>query len=212
MAIDLRSYVFLDSLQPQHAAFLGTVAKGFLPLPGDASLWVEISPGIEINRITDVALKATHVKPGMQIVERLYGLLEIHSDSQAETRAAGAAILAALDVREEERRKPRIISSQIIRAVDAHQVQLVNRMRHGHMLLAGQTLYVLEVEPAGYAALAANEAEKAAEINILEVMAFGSFGRVFLGGEERDIMAGYGAAIAAIEGVSGRMDPQGKRE
>jgi hypothetical protein len=212
MAIDLRSYVFLDSLQPQHAAFLGTVAKGFLPLPGDASLWVEISPGIEINRITDVALKATRVKPGMQIVERLYGLLEIHSDSQAETRAAGAAILAALDVREEERRKPRIISSQIIRAVDAHQVQLINRMRHGHMLLAGQTLYVLEVEPAGYAALAANEAEKAAEINILEVMAFGSFGRVFLGGEERDIMAGYGAAIAAIEGVSGRMDPQGKRE
>jgi len=212
MAIDLRSYVFLDSLQPQHAAFLGTVAKGFLPLPGDASLWVEISPGIEINRITDVALKATRVKPGMQIVERLYGLLEIHSDSQAETRAAGAAILAALDVREEERRKPRIISSQIIRAVDAHQVQLINRMRHGHMLLAGQTLYVLEVEPAGYAALAANEAEKAAEINILEVMAFGSFGRVFLGGEERDIMAGYGAAIAAIEGVSGRTDPQGKRE
>ena len=212
MAIDLRSYVFLDSLQPQHAAFLGTVAKGFLPLPGDASLWVEISPGIEINRITDVALKATHVRPGMQIVERLYGLLEIHSDSQAETRAAGQAILDALGVREENRRKPRIISSQIIRAVDAHQVQLINRMRHGHMLLAGQTLYVLEVEPAGYAALAANEAEKAAEVNILEVLAFGSFGRVFLGGEERDIMAGYGAAIAAIEGVSGRVDEQGKRE
>ena len=212
MAIDLRSYVFLDSLQPQHAAFLGTVAKGFLPLPGDASLWVEISPGIEINRITDVALKSTHVRPGMQIVERLYGLLEIHSDSQAETRAAGQAILDALGVREESRRKPRIISSQSIRAVDAHQVQLINRMRHGHMLLAGQTLYVLEVEPAGYAALAANEAEKAAEVNILEVLAFGSFGRVFLGGEERDIMAGYGAAIAAIEGVSGRVDEQGKRE
>jgi len=212
MSVDLRSYVFLDSLQPQHAAFLGTVAKGFLPLPGDASLWVEISPGIEINHITDVALKATRVRPGMQIVERLYGLLEVHSESQAETRAAGAAILAALGVREEERRKPRIVSSQIIRAVDAHQVQLINRMRHGHMLLAGQTLYVLEVEPAGYAALAANEAEKAAEINILEVIAFGSFGRVYLGGEERDIMAGYGAAVAAIEAVSGRTEVQGKRE
>ncbi len=153
MAVDLRSYVFLDSLQPQHAAFLGTVAKGFLPLPGDASLWIEISPGIEINRITDVALKATGVRPGMQIVERLYGLLEVHSESQAEVRAAGAAILAALGVREEDRRKPKVVSSQIIRAVDAHQVQLINRMRHGHMLLAGETLYVLEVEPAGYAAL-----------------------------------------------------------
>lgn len=206
MSVDLRSYVFLDSLQPQHAAFLGTVAGGFLPLPYDASLWVEISPGIEINRITDIALKATAVKPGMQVVERLYGLLEVHSDSQAEVRAAGAAILEALEVREEERRKPRVISSQIIRNVDPHQVQLINRMRHGHMILGGQTLYILEVEPAGYAALAANEAEKTANINILEVRAFGSFGRVYLGGEERDIMAGYGAALAAIEGISGRED------
>ncbi len=79
------------------------------------------------------------------------------------------------------------------------------------MLLAGQTLYVLEVEPAGYAALAANEAEKAALINILEVRAFGSFGRVYLGGEERDIMAGYGAAVAAIEGVSGREASEQRR-
>jgi hypothetical protein len=212
LSVDLRTYVFLDSLQPQHAAFLGTVARGFLPLPGDASLWVEISPGIEINRITDIALKATKVRPGLQIVERLYGLLEVHSESQAETRAAGAAILAALEVKEEDRHKPQVVSSQIIRHVDAHQVQLINRMRHGHMLLAGQTLYVLEVTPAGYASLAANEAEKAAELNILEVMAFGSFGRVYLGGEERDIMAGYGAALAAIEGMSGKVVEGGKKE
>jgi hypothetical protein len=204
MAVELRSYVFLDSLQPQHAAYLGTVARGFLPLPGDASLWIEISPGIEINRITDIALKATRVRPGMQVVERLFGLLEVHHEVQAEVRAAGAAILDALGVVESDRIKPVVVSSQIIRHVDAHQVQLVNRMRYGHMLLAGQTLYVLEVEPAGYAALAANEAEKAAHINILDVRAFGSFGRVYLGGEERDIMAGYGAAVSAIEGVSGR--------
>lgn len=204
MSVDLRSYVFLDSLQPQHAAFLGTIASGFLPLPYDASLWIEISPGIEINRITDIALKSIGVKPGMQVVERLYGLLEVHSQSQGEVRAAGAAILEALGVKEVDRRKPRIISSQIIRNIDPHQVQLINRMRHGHMILGGQTLYILEVEPAGYAALAANEAEKAANINILEVRAFGSFGRIYLGGEEQDIMAGYGAAVAAIEGLSGR--------
>jgi len=204
MAVELRTYVFLDSLQPQHAAYLGTVARGFLPLPGDASLWIEISPGIEINRITDIALKATRVRPGMQVVERLFGLLEVHHEVQAEVRAAGAAILDALGVAESDRIKPAVVSSQIIRHVDAHQVQLVNRMRYGHMLLAGQTLYVLEVEPAGYAALAANEAEKAANINILDVRAFGSFGRVYLGGEERDIMAGYGAAVSAIESVTGR--------
>lgn len=212
MSVDLRTYVFLDSLQPQHAAYLGTVARGFLPLPGDASLWIEISPGIEINRITDIALKSTRVRPGMQVVERLFGLLEVHHPEQSEVRAAGAAILEALEVQESDRIKPRLVSSQIIRHIDAHQVQLVNRMRYGHMLLAGQTLYVLEVEPAGYAALAANEAEKAAHINILDVRAFGSFGRVYLGGEERDIMAGYGAAVAAIEGVSGREATGGRRD
>jgi hypothetical protein len=212
VTVELRSYVFLDSLQLQHAAFLGTVARGFLPLPGDASLWIEISPGIEINRITDVALKSVGVKPGMQIVERLYGLLEVHSSSQADVRAAGAAILEALELKEADRLKPRVVSSQIIRNIDPHQVQLINRMRHGHMILAGQTLYVMEVQPAAYAALAANEAEKRADLNILEVTAFGSFGRVYLGGSERDIMAGYQAAIDAIESVGGRSQETRKSE
>jgi hypothetical protein len=212
VTVDLRSYVFLDSLQPQHAAYLGTVAKGFLPLPYEASLWIEISPGIEINRITDIAVKATRVRPGLQIVERLYGLLEVHSSSQAEARAAGAAVLEALGLTADQRLKPRVVSSQIIRNVDAHQTQLINRIRYGQMLLAGDTLYVLEVEPAAYAALAANEAEKAAHIHILDVRAFGSFGRVYLGGTERDIMAGYGAALAALEAIEGRDMPEGKKE
>ena len=202
--IELRSYTFLDSLQPQYAAFLGTVAQGFLPLAGDASLFVEVAPGIEINRLTDVALKATTVKPGMQIIERYYGLLEVHSPEQAETRAAGAAILEAIDTDEEGRLKPKILSSQIIRRLDDHHAQLINRTRHGQMIIPGQTLYVLECEPAAYASLAANEAEKAAEINVLEVRSFGSMGRVYLGGEERDIDVGWRAAIAALEGLDGR--------
>ncbi|MCW6036512.1 hypothetical protein K4A83_09565 [Spirulina subsalsa FACHB-351] len=212
MGIDLRSYVFLDNLQPQHAAYIGTVALGFLPLPGDTSLWIEISPGIEINRITDVALKATAVRPGVQFVERLYGLLEIHSPSQGETRTAGQAILDTLGVSERDRLKPRIISSQIIRNLDAHQAQLINRSRRGQLLLAGQTLYVLEVQPAAYAALAANEAEKAASINILQVSAIGSFGRLYLGGEERDILAASRALIGALESVSGRPHPDQNNE
>lgn len=203
-SIDLRGYSFLDSLQPQYAAFLGTVAQGFLPLAGDASLYVEISPGIEINRLTDVALKATQVKPGMQIVERYFGLLEVHSPSQAETRAAGEAILKEIGASEEDRIKPRIASSQIIRRIDDHQAQLINRTRHGQMIIPGQTLYLLEMEPASYAALAANEAEKAADINVLEVRSFGSLGRVYLGGEERDIDVGWRAAVAALEGLEGR--------
>jgi hypothetical protein len=212
LGIELRSYVFLDSLQPQHAAYMGTVALGFLPLPGDTSLWVEISPGIEINRITDVALKSTSVRPGVQVVERLYGLLEIHSSNQGETREAGAAILATLGVTERDRLKPRVVSSQIIRNIDAHQTQLINRTRRGQLILAGQTLYVLEVQPAAYAALAANEAEKSASINILEIGAVGSFGRLYLGGAERDILAGSAAALAAIENVVGRDPASGRSE
>lgn len=210
--VDLRGYVFLDSLQPQMAAFIGSTARGFLPLVGDASLWVEISPGIEINRVTDVAVKATNVKPGVQVVERLFGLLEVHSPSQADVRDAGRAILEALELRPEDRWKPKVHSSQIIRHVDDHHAQLVNRNRHGMMLIPGQTLYIMEVSPAAYAALAANEAEKAAQINIIEVRPYGSFGRVYLGGEERDIMAGYGAAVEAIKSITGKTFETKKRE
>jgi ethanolamine utilization microcompartment shell protein EutS len=202
---ELRCYVFIDKLQPQYASFLGTVAQGFLPVPGQASLFVEVSPGMDIMTVTDVALKATDVKPGMMIIERLYGMLEIHSDSQADVRAAGRAILDKLGLKEEERIKPEITSSQVIRNISDYHTQLINRTRHGDMIAPGQTLYVLEVAPAGYAAIAANEAEKAANINILEVRAFGSFGRVYLGGEERDIDVAWRAAEETIKSISGRV-------
>ena len=201
---ELRCYVFLDSLQPQYASFLGSVAQGFLPTPGEASLFVEIAPGMDIMRVTDVALKATHVKPGMMIIERMYGMLELHSESQADVRAAGRAILDMLGLKEEDRIKPEVSSSQVIRNISPYHTQLINRSRHGDMILPGQSMFVMEVAPAGYAALAANEAEKAASINILEVRAFGSFGRVYLGGEDRDIDVAYRAAEQAIESVSGR--------
>lgn len=206
MGIDLRSYVYLDSLQPQHAAYLGTQALGFLPLPGDSSLWIEISPGIEINRLMDVALKSAAVRPGVLVIERLYGLLEVHSSRQSDTQAAGRAILDALGASQRDCLKPKVISSQIIRNIDAHHTQLINRTRKGNMLLAGQTLYVFEVEPAAYAALAANEAEKAALINILHISAVGSFGRLYLGGQERDIIAGAQAVLGSIENVAGRVN------
>jgi hypothetical protein len=212
LGIDLRSYVYIDRLQSQHAAYMGTVSIGFLPLPGDASLWIEISPGIEINRITDVALKAAVVRPGVQMVERLYGLLEIHSSNQGETQAAGKAILAALGVRRQDCLKPRVLSSQIIRNIDPHHAQMINRSRRGQMIMAGQSLYVMEVEPAAYAALAANEAEKAALINILQVSAVGSFGRLYLGGAERDIMAASVAVLDAMESVAGREHATARRE
>jgi hypothetical protein len=203
-AIDLRSYVFLDSLQPQHAAFLGTVAKGFLPVARQASLFIEVAPGIAINRLTDIAVKSTAIKPGMQIVERLYGLLELHHDEQAEVRRAGETILREIEKTEKDRIKPEILSSTIIRHLDDRQTQLINRTRHGHMIVAGQSLYTLEVQPAAYAAIAANEAEKAARIRVLEIVSFGSLGRVYLAGEDRDINVAAPAAENAVKTIEGR--------
>lgn len=138
------------------------------------------------------------------IVERVFGMLEVHSDSQADVRAAGAAILDELGLQEMDRLKPQINTSQVIRSINDYHSQLINRVRHGNMILPGQSLYILEVSPAGYAALAANEAEKAAEVNVMEVRTFGATGRVYLGGEERDIDVGYRAAEAALESISGR--------
>ena len=203
--VDLRAYVVLDSLQPQFASYQATISRGYLPKVGQASLFVEVDPGMMINEILDVALKATDVTAGMQIVERHYGMLEVHSESQADVRQAGQAILDYLGVDEKERHKPRIVANQVVRHLEDTQTMLINRFRFGNMILAGQTLFVLEVVPAAYAALAANEAEKAADINILDVRAVGSFGRVYIGGEERDVVVAHEAATQAINAVTGKV-------
>jgi hypothetical protein len=202
--MDLRSYAFLDNLQPQLTGFLQTVAAGFMPREHQAALFVEIAPGIAINQLTDRALKATTCQPGMQIVERAYGMLELHDDDQGQVRTAGAAMLASLGAREQDRLAPRVVSSQIITGIDGHQSQLINRMRHGDMITAGQTLYILEVHPAAYAALAANEAEKASPIRLLEVITFGAFGRLWLGGYEAEIEEAAKAAEGALAALEGR--------
>jgi len=207
----LRTYVFLDSLQPQLASYVGSTARGFLPVPYVASLFVEISPGISINRVTDIALKATSVQPAVQIVERAYGLLEVHHEDQGETRQAGHAILDHLGVKEEERLKPHIVSSQIIRSVEPYQCQLINRNRNGMMILPGQSLFILETEPAGYSIYAANEAEKAADINLVDVRPFGAFGRLYLAGTESEIDSATEAALSALESLPGK-EWKGKSE
>ena len=202
--MELRALTFIDVLQPQLAGFLQTVAQGFLPLDRQASLIVEIAPGIAINALTDVALKRARVAPGMQIVERAYGLLELHAFDQGEVRAAAAAILGALGLAEGDRLAPRTLSREIITGVDGHQSAIIDRMRHGDMLASGQTLYTLEVHPAGYAAFAANEAEKRARVSLLEMVAFGAVGRLWLGGGEEDIQQAAAAVDATLAALPGR--------
>jgi hypothetical protein len=203
-SISLRTYVYLDVLQPQLACFLATVSQGYLPIEEQAALFVEIQPGIAINRLTDVALKAADVTPGMQIVERAFGVLELHSFNQSDVRAAGEAMLDYLGVGETDRLQPRVVTSEIITGTNAYHTMLINRFRHGDQLLKGQALYILETHPAGYAILAANEAEKASPINLLEVITFGAYGRLYLGGGDEEIREAAKAAEACLAELTGR--------
>jgi len=207
--VDLRTFTYIDILQPQTASFIATVASGFLPQEEQSALIVEIAPGMDINRVTDIALKRTSTRPGMMIVERSFGFLELHSFDQGDLRAAGDVILGELGLTEQDRLRPVIRTQQILTGVDAHQTMLVNRMRHGNFLLKGESFLILEVHPAGYAMIAANEAEKASPINILEIRAFGAYGRVYLGGGEAEIVAAGEAVAAALSSIEGR-DNQGK--
>jgi hypothetical protein len=201
--IQLRTFTVIDVLQPQTASFIATVARGFLPLEGQAALLVEVAPGMSINVVTDTVLKQTTVIPGMQIVERAFGMLEVHSSDQGQVRAAADAILHHYELPVEARLKPRIMSAQVITGIEGYHTMLLNRMRHGDMILQGQTLYVLEVHPAGYALLATNEAEKAANIKVMEMITVGAFGRVWLAGDEENIAQAAKAIEAALADVSG---------
>ncbi len=201
---ELRSYIILDSLQEQLASFMASTVQGYMPVAGMANLFVEVAPGMEIVRLLDIAVKATDVRPAIQVVERSFGTLEVHSESQANVRQAGQAVLDALGLKESDRQKPRIASSTVIRKVDPYHASLINKNRSGSMLLAGQTLFILETQPALYAILAANEAEKASRVTLVDIRPFGNFGRLYLGGEEADVVVGSEAAIHSLEGLSGR--------
>ena len=202
--VTLRTFSFLDSLQPQLASFIGKTARGFLPVPGQASLWIEIAPGIAINRVTDVALKATRVTPAVQVVERAYGLLEVHHEDKGDVMDAGKAVLASLELKEDDRIKPNVVTHQIIRAIEPYQAQIINRTSAGMMILPGESLFILETDPAGYVAFAANEAEKAARVHLVNIQPYGAFGRLYMSGPEAEIDAAAEAARAAVDSITGR--------
>jgi ethanolamine utilization microcompartment shell protein EutL len=206
----LRAYVFLDSLQPQLAAHICTTCRGYFPVPHVASLFVEIAPGMAIHQVMDTALKGTAVQPATLVVERAFGMIEVHHEDQGEVRAAGDLILKHLGASESDRVKPRVISSTIIRAIEPMHAMIIDKIRFGSMIEPGKSLFILETEPAAYAVLAANEAEKAADVRLIDVTPFGAFGRLYMAGEEADIDAAAQAAMAAINSVSGKELSAGK--
>jgi hypothetical protein len=191
-------------MQAQYAAFVGTITQGDLPTEGMASLYIEMAPGNEVFRTVDIAVKATEAKPGAQIVEREFGMFEVHSMNQAAVIEAGSVVLDRLALKVEDRVKPQIASVQVITRVDSYQAQLLNRFRRGSMLVPGETMLVLECAPAAYINYACNEAEKRASIKIVHVSSVGRYGRMWLSGSEAEIINAKNAAIQALENLEGQ--------
>lgn len=201
---ELRGYVYLDRIQPQFAAYVGANARGYIPVPGMAAMMVEISPGVLINEVVDAAVKSANIRPGLMVVERHFGVLEFHSAAQEDVKHAGRAVLKMLRMKESDRIKPKILSSRIIRKVNPYHAQLVNVSRLCSMLLPSQDLYILEVQPAAYITLSANEAEKNARITLVDCRVYGAVGRLYLAGKQSDVERAASAAETAIQRLSGR--------
>ncbi len=201
---ELRAYCHLDRLQPQFASLFACRCRGYLSVEGMASLFVEVVPGVEINRITDIALKLTNSKPGEMIVERRYGMLEIHSFEQEEVLQAGRMILEELRLKEEERLAPKILATSVISKVDPYQAVIINRNSRGMLILGGDDVYLLEVTPAAYSSIAANEAEKHCNIRLVDIRFFGAAGRVYLAGSHSEVQAAAKVVVETLRGLKGR--------
>ena len=202
----VRALIQLDRLQPQFAAYNGATVQGSIPLAGDTVLIGEMAPGNEVFRVIDVALKAATIEATSQIVEREFGFFILRSPINSEIVAARDAVLAYLGISMTDRLKPRVDSSQVITSVEPYQAQILNKWRSGALVVPGQTLGILACSPAAYSAVAANEAEKAASINVVEVRAVGRYGRFFMSGTEAEVSTAMEAAVSALEAVEGRTE------
>ena len=198
---ELRSFIFINRLQPQTMCYLGTWIRGRLPRSGDAAQVIEIAPGLDIEALTDVALKHSGVAAGILVVERQFGYLEIHGGMD-EVRAAGTAVLESLGAAASDATAPQVLAAEIITMLDPQHAFLINRNKLGSMALAGESLFVLEMQPASYAILAANEAEKAARIKVVDYRMIGATGRVYLSGSEADVRQAAEAAEDALRSLA----------
>ncbi len=196
---ELRSFIFIDRLQPQTMSYLGTFIRGTLPRADSAAQIIEVAPGLDIEGITDVALKHADVQAGVLVVERQFGYLEFHGETGAVTSAADAA-LDALEATRSSAISPTILASKIISSIEPQHAFLINRNKIGSMVLAGDSLFVLEVQPPPYAILATNEAEKAADVKVVDFRMMGATGRVYLSGSEADVRQAAEAAQSALGG------------
>jgi hypothetical protein len=205
---ELRVYLTVEDLQQQFAAFLGTPtrARGYPPFAGDHALIIEVAPALAIERVIDLALREVPtVEPGILFVERQFGVLELHANSLDDVRAAGEAVLKGTGASASDQLRPRVLYHDIIEDVSDQHAIIINRNRTGSMIMPGQSLLVYEMTPALFAAVAANEAERAAPgITMVDVQFIGAAGRLYLSGTTEQVRAARDRITTALEAVEGR--------
>lgn len=205
---ELRVYLLLEDLQRQFAAYMSTPsrARGYPPFEGQHSLIVEVAPGLAIERVIDLALRAMPtVEPGILFVERQFGVLEVHGSDLEDVRRAGLAILAGLDASPQDQLRPRVLYTDVIEDVTDQHAVIINRTRQASMLIPGETLLVCEMTPALFATVAANEAEKVAPgVTLVDVSMIGVAGRLYLSGTTADVLCARDAVERVLSGIEGR--------
>jgi hypothetical protein len=205
---ELRVYLLVRDLQRQFAAYLATPtrARGYPPFEGNHALIVEVAPGLAIERVTDLALRAVpSVEPGILFVERQFGVLEIHGTDLADVERAGQAILDGLHADAADQLRPRTLYSDVIEDVTDQHAVIINRNRQASMILPGETLLVYEMTPALFAAVAANEAERVApDITLVDVSMIGAAGRIYLSGQTKDVLRAQEQIANVLGSVAGR--------
>jgi len=194
----LRASIFIDQLQPQTLAYIATWMRGTLPRLRMAAQIVEIAPGLDIEVLTDIVLKSADVRAGLLVVERQFGTLQFHSQSTAEVQSGAVAILEALGQTMDDVAKPTILASKLVTNVDDQHAFLMNRNKLGSMVIGGDSLYLLECQSAAYAILACNEAEKEADVKVIDMRMIGANGRLYLAGTEADVRHALSAAEGAL--------------
>lgn len=207
---DLRVYLPIADLQPQFAAYMATPmrARGYPPEEGEHSLIIEVAPALAIHRIVDLALKAQpDLEPGILYTERQFGVLELHARDRTVVESAGAAILKGIKAKPADQLKPTTLFSDIIERISDQHAVIFNRTREASMILPGQSLLLYEMAPALFAAVASNEAEKAAPgVTLVDVQMIGASGRIAMAGATADLKkarASIDETLAAIKGRSG---------
>jgi ethanolamine utilization microcompartment shell protein EutS len=191
---ELRTLTFIDSLQPQLAQYIAKDNRVYDPSEYDAALLIEIAPAMEIHTMIDVALKATKVRLGSVVTERVYGTMMVHHADQGEVMEAGNAVLRQTRLDENQRSQVEILTEKTIRSIEQDHAIMFTGLAKGNMVLAGESVFILEATPAAYLMIACNEALKAAEVKLIDLRPFGATGRLILSGPESEIDSSAEAA------------------